>query len=145
MQNQLLTVRAMRYEKLRHNLYSADLRYGKIELKSTHGFSCFFIVEHTDSKEFIKDQALQLLLAGCRNFDFYGKMEPLWHIGFDEADILLFPDSTSETVALTSSWETLDEFVETLQDELSVRPFVPHDFYLLYDDEGIYKEVLRLL
>lgn len=135
----------MRYEKLRHNLYSADLKYGKIELKPMHGFSCFFIVEHTDSKEFIKDQVIQLLLAGCRNFELYGKMKPLWHNGFDEADILLFPNSTSETVALTSGWDTLEEFAETLHDELSLRPFVPHDYYLLYDDSNVYKKVLESL
>ena len=135
----------MRYKKLLPNLYSADLHYGKIELKPTHGFSCFFIIRHTDDKEFIKDQAIQLLLSGCRNFDFYGEMEPMWHICVDEADILLYPDYTSETVALTSGWDNLEEFAEALHDELSLRPFVPHDFYLLYDDEGTYKEVLGLL
>lgn len=134
-----------RYKKLRPNLYSADLFYGKIDLKPGHGFSCFFIVQHTDDKEFIKDQAIQLLLAGCRNFDFYGKMEPIWHLGFDDADILLNPNSTQETVALTSGWDTIDEFVEVLHNEISCRPFVPHDYYLIYDDEETYEDVLRRL
>lgn len=138
-------VTVMQYKKLGLNLYSADVHYGKIDLKSTHRFSCFFIVQHTDDKKFIKDQAIQLLLAGCRNFDFYGKMESLWHSEFDEADILLFPDSTAETVALTSGWETLVEFVDALHAELSLRSFVPHDYYLLYDDAALYKEALRLL
>ena len=72
-------------------------------------------------------------------------MESLWHSEFDEADILLFPDSTAETVALTSGWETLVEFVDALHAELSLRSFVPHDYYLLYDDTALYKEALRLL
>ena len=136
------------YKKLKPNLYSADLHYGKIDLcdlKPGHGFSCFFIVQNTDDRDFIKDQAIQLLLAGCRNFDFYGKMEPIWHLGFDDADIMLNPNSTPETVALTSGWSTIDEFTEVLHNEISCRTFVPHDFYLIYDDKKIYEDVLRRL
>ena len=134
-----------RYEMLRNNLYSADLLYGKIELKPTHRFSCFFIVEHTFDVEFIKDQAMQLLLAGCQEFGFYGKAEAQWHSGVNEADILLHPVSTPETVTLTSGWSDLEEFVDTLNERLSERPFVPHDFYLIYDDEEIYRNVLKRL
>ena len=47
-----------RYRKLRPNLYSADLVYGKIDLKPGHGVSCFFIVQHIDDKEFIKDGSI---------------------------------------------------------------------------------------
>lgn len=135
----------MKYEKLRPNLYGAHLVYGKIDLNPTHRFSCFFIVQHTDDTEFIKKQAMQLLLAGCRNFDFFGKKEPLWHLGFDDVDIMLNPNSTPENVALTSGWSTLDDFVEALDLVISVRPIVPHDTYLLYDDRAIYEEVLRRL
>ena len=126
-------------------MYSADLLYGKIELKPTHRFSCFFIVEHTFDAEFIKDQAMQLLLAGCQEFDFYGKAEPQWHSGVNEAGILLHPVSAPEMVALISGWSDLEEFVDTLNERLSERPFVPHDFYLIYDDEGIYRNVLKML
>lgn len=134
-----------RYEMLRNNLYSTDLLYGKIELKPTHTFSCFFIVEHTFDVEFIKNQAIQLLLAGCQEFDFYGKAEPQWHSGVNEASILLHPVSTPETVTLISRWSDLEEFVDILNERLFERPFVPHDFYLLYDDEGIYRNVLKML
>lgn len=119
--------------------------YGKIELNPTHGFSCFFIVEHIDDKEFIKDQALQLLLSGCRNFDFYGKKKDAWHFGVDEADMMLYPNMTYETVALTSGWVSIEEFVEELHYVLSQRPFLPHDYYLLYDDHEIYQNTLELL
>lgn len=50
----------MKYDKLRSNLYGAHLIYGEIDLNPTHIISCFFIVEHTDDKEFIKKQAMQL-------------------------------------------------------------------------------------
>lgn len=65
----------LRYEKIRPNLYGLDMLYGKIDLKPTHGFSCFFIVEHIEDNDFIKRQAMQLLLAGCRDFNLYGKTE----------------------------------------------------------------------
>lgn len=133
------------YEKLRPNFYSADLVYGKIDLKLTHTFSCFFIVQHVDDKEFIKDQAIQLLLTGGRLFDFYGAKEAIWHLGFDEADILLYPDQQCEDVAMTSGWQTLEEFVEVLGQGLSERPIVPHDYYLFYDDSDTYNEALKLL
>ena len=65
-----------RYKKLRPNLYSADLHYGKIDIRPGHYCSCFFIVQSTDDMEFIRDQGMQLLLAGCRHFDFSGIGEP---------------------------------------------------------------------
>ena len=135
----------MRYEKLRPNLYGTHLKYGKINLNPPHSFSCFFIVQHTDDEDLIEEQARQLLLAGCRNFDFFGKKESLWHLGFDDVDIMLNQDLTPESVALTSGWSTLDDFVEALNLEISVKPTIPHDTYLLYDDRAIYEEVLRRL
>lgn len=35
-----------------------------------HNIQCFFLVEHLCSEKFIKEQALQLLMTPCRNFDF---------------------------------------------------------------------------
>ena len=134
-----------RYNKLRNNLYSADLLYGKIDLNPIRTFSCFFIVEHTYDAVFIKDQVIQLLLAGCQSFDFYGKAEPNWHLGVDEANTLLRLKSAYETNVLISGWSTLEEFADALNDVLSLRPFVPHDFYLIYDDEEIYRSVLKRL
>lgn len=134
-----------RYNKLGNNLYSADLLYGKIELKRTHGFSCFFIVEHTFDAEFIKDQTIQLLLVGCQDFHFYGKAEPHWRLGVDEANTLLFLKSAYETDVSISGWNTLEEFGEALNDVWSLRPLVPYDFYLIYDEEIIYRNVLKRL
>jgi len=75
------------------------------------------------------------LLAGCRNFNFYREKEPICHLGFDDADKLLDPNSTPDTVALPSVWNTIG-FVKVLYNEISCRPCVSHDYYLLYDDEG---------
>ncbi|MDE7246740.1 MAG: hypothetical protein K2N43_02505 [Lachnospiraceae bacterium] len=132
-----------RYNKLRNNFYSADLLYGKIDLNPIHTFFCFFIVEHTFDEEFIKDQAIQLLLAGCQSFDFYGKAELNWYLGVDEANLFLRPKAASETNVLTSGWDTLEEFADALNSVLSMRTIVPHDIYLIYDDEEIYKNVMK--
>lgn len=96
-------------------------------------------------KDFIKKQALQLLVAGCENFNFYGSAESIWHFIVDEVDILLNPDSTSEAVVLTSGWNSINDFVDALVREISVRAFVPHDIYLIYDDEKIFRDVLQRL
>ena len=135
----------MRYQKLRPNLYSADLITGKIDLRPGHGFSCFFIVEHTEDKEFIKDTAIQLLISRCRNFYFYGNKKSVWRLVFDDTNSLLFLDSSPETTAHTSGWNTIEDFAGKLHGELFVRPLIPHDFYLIYDDEAIYREVLEML
>ncbi len=130
-------------KKLRPNLYSDDLIYGKIDLKPRHDFSCFFIVQHMDNKEFIKEQLLQLLLAGCQHYDFYGEMKQIWQLGFAEANTLLFSISAEHNCCDFRT--TVEEFAEALIHAISVRSFVPHDYYLLYDDAGIYEKVIQIL
>ena len=95
--------------------------------------------------EYIKDQAIQLLLSGCRDFYFYGEKETLWHLGFDEVDTFLFPYSTAETVAQSVGYDNLGEFVEALHDAISTRGIIPLDCYLIYDDTEIYHDVLHRL
>lgn len=134
-----------RYERLNNRFYSLDLYYGKTNLKPYRDFYCFFIVEHPCSDEFIHDQALMLLMSQCNNFDFYGAYSKQWDIGFDLVDIQLHPTDDDMGIALTSAWESLDDFVDALELALSVRTFIPYDVYLIYDDETIYKEVLERL
>ena len=134
-----------RYERLNNRFYSLDLYYGKTNLKPYRDFCCFFIVEHPCSDEFIHDQALMLLTSQCNNFDFYGSYSKQWDIGFDLVDLQLHPNDDDMGIALTSAWESLDDFVDALELALSARTFIPYDVYLIYDDEAIYKEVLERL
>ena len=46
---------------------------------------------------------------------------------------------------LTNGWGKLEEFVDVLRQGLSIRSFVPHDYYLFYDDPDIYNQVLKLI
>ena len=135
----------MRYKILGTRFFSAELIRGKIELKPTHSFSCFFIVQHTDDKHFIKEQALQLLLAGCRIFHFFGTYASEWKCGINEARLLAFPVTTSYTTVESSAWDSLDEFIEQLRIALTTRGIVPCDYYLLYDDEKLYQQVLSIV
>lgn len=135
----------MKYEKLRPNFYSAHLYIGEINLKVNHTAHFFFIVEHSNNKEFIHKQALELLVPQCKWFEFYGRYRNEWELGFDEIDIMLHPNDEDEDIALTSSWNDIESFVDTLKFTLSTRSIVPCDIYLLYDDENIYKDVLNRL
>ena len=84
-----------------------DLRTGHITLRPNARTICYFIVENITERDKIKKTAMELLLSGCREFHFYGKQEPLWHLLFDEVDIMINPDSTTEDVALTAGYEVL--------------------------------------
>ncbi len=106
---------------------------------------CLFIVQHIGEKGFINEIARQLLSAGCRSFGFFGRQEPVWHIGFDWADMDMNPDSTYETVALTYGWSELDDLAYVLDEELSSEYSSPCECWLFYDDNALYKDLLRRL
>ena len=130
-------------ESLALNFWGLDLCRGIMDLSKNHGAYCFLIVEHKHDLDFIRKQALSLIVAGCRNLSFYGKEQETWHFETDRADIQMYPDS--ETVALTSGFDNLDEFVHELKTIISARPIVPFSTFLIYDDREIYSEVLKRL
>ncbi len=130
--------------KLRNHFYSMDLHYGKTMLKPYREFHCFFIVDHSCDKDFMRQQALQLLLSQCHNYEFHGTYCREWELAFDEVDIILHPNDGDE-ISLTNSWKDIDAFVDTLELTLSLSSFVPFDVYLIYDDDAIYQAVLNKL
>lgn len=109
-----------------------------------YDFHCFFIVEHTNDKDFIHHEALHLLMSQCRNYEFYGACCREWELGFDEVDIMLHPGDDDD-IALTSAWKDIDAFVDALDFALSLSAAVPFEVYLIYDDEGKYQTVLKKL
>lgn len=134
-----------RYQQLSNNFYSLDLHTGKTNFRTGRNVICFFLVEHPCSEEFIKEQALQLLMTPCRNFDFYGAYSKQWDIGFDLVDIMLHPNDENWDIALTTSWDDFDSFIDALKVAVTSRYLVPCDIYLIYDDKETYKKVLRAL
>lgn len=45
----------------------------------------------------------------------------------------------------TIGYETLEEFVDELQDERHMRTIVPSNYYLIYDDREIYNKVKQMI
>ena len=76
---------------------------------------------------------------------FFGKYSEEWHLAFDLADISVNPDSDEESVAITVSHHTIEDFVDALNEWLSCRGIVPYDFYLIYDDVDLYNQVKTML
>ena len=133
------------YDNIGPNLFALRLGQDAFQPDSSRTFSCFLIVQHTKEPAFIHRFAKDALAAGCRRFDLFGKAEPQWHIGVDEADIeRLQGDISPETIAVTSGTDTIEEFVECLQ--LAMSGFTGReDFYLVYDDEELYREAVSML
>lgn len=132
-------------ERLTENFYGVEMYSGEIDLSKQRASVFFFIVEHTEDENFINKQAVQLLTVRCRDFHFFGNKEPIWHLGFDVADMMMYPDSTTNTVALTSGYESFIEFVDEIKLCINCRYLVPTDIYLVYDDKNIYQKVLHAL
>lgn len=133
-------------EMIYPNLYGIEMRYGKIDIPKGSAINCFFITEHTSDEEYIEEQARDLLLAGSWNFFFLGEHKDIWHELFDMTYVRLllkeFVDEKEEGIA-TIGCDDIDEFAEFIFDSICVRTIVPCVNLLVYDDEIIYKQVLR--
>ncbi len=128
------------FQIIDHNIYGVDLFTGRIAPSNSHCAELFYIVDVTNNEEFIKREALQMLLQfGQTNYFFYGKQRKLWHLVFDETDIML--NSNKETVANTIDCSTLDELIDELKDRKHLRNIVNCDYYLIYDNEEIFEFV----
>ena len=130
-------------ENLGCNTYGINLYSDKITPNKNHSVSIFLIVEHTDDKDIIYKEALQMLVTfGQGDFHFYGKQEPLWHLAFDEIDAQINIDKDfSDTIG----YDKLEEFVEELEDKRHMGTFIHGDHYLIYDDEKIYNKVKQMI
>jgi hypothetical protein len=134
-----------RYERLNSRLIGLSLNYGKVTLNPSHSSTLFYIVEHTEDAEIVNKEAMQMVMqTGVDTVFFYGKKEAVWHFAFDTADIEIYGDKREEVI-LTCSCDSIEDFVDEIKSELSIRTFIPLDCYLIYDDKGIYDDVKRRL
>lgn len=69
-----------------------------------------FCVNAINNVSYIKEVAIELLNRGIRRFNFTGKYRDIWEITFDEADIELHPDNGYDEVALTASYDNIEDF-----------------------------------
>lgn len=133
------------FECLSRNFYGVEIFRGEIDLSKERAIIFFFIVEHTNEKDFIFKQALQLLLAGSRQFIFFGKQKLIWHTAFDKLHMKMFPNNSMDLVAVTSKYETIADFADEIALCIRCKYLVPTDIYLVYDDEETYQSVLKML
>lgn len=133
------------YDRLGPSFCAAELEDSNMVLRDRHPITCFLIVEHTSKEALIRKQVLRLLLANCGWLYFYGRHEPLWHWIADETFVRLHPSSNDETCCCTVDCPDIDDFVNELYLSVSAGSNVPHVTLLLYDDAGIYKDVLERL
>ena len=135
-------------EKLSNQFYGVNLLFGNINLKPKGIWTLYYIVENTTDKEFIEKEAFQTVLlinTDSREFHFYGKQAQLWENAFDLADVAIRPTASDEEVALTIVYRNLDDFIDTLQEEIAEKEFISQNIYLIYDDETLYKYILSKL
>ena len=59
--------------------------------------------------------------------------------------MMLHPDDEDWNIALTTSWDNFDSFIDALELAVTSRYLVPCDIYLIYDDKETYKNTIRAL
>ena len=121
-----------------------DLLSDTLKRPTRQPMICFFIVNKEHDDVFIKQIALEFLDQGTW-YHFYGQHEPRWHWIFDETDIMVYPDSITETVAMTCGYDDFEEFAEEIHSALHEEYFVPTDVLLFYDDELLYSKLKEQL
>ena len=130
-------------EMIRPDIFVIRLGDEIPEIKQEKKFSCFFIVNRMNDKEYIKSLAKRLLRAGCREFSFYGTENSIWHCTVDEEDKELVHDE--EDAVYTFSVKVMDGFLEELHLDISLIYCDYVDRYLFYDDETLYRKVIEKL
>ncbi len=133
-----------RCEKLRENLYSAELLTGSITPVKEHIAQIFYIVNNTNNSEFIENEALQMITQfGKTEYHFCGKHSGLWQKTFHDTALKVYPTESDKVVI--REYESSEKFFDVLSSMLQEKYFVPTDFYLIYDDRVLYKQIVEML
>ena len=133
-----------RCEKLRDNLYGVKLLTGSITPIKEHIALIFYIVNNTDNGEFVENEALQMITQfGKTEYHFCGRHSELWQRIFNDTALKIYP--TDSKTVITRTYESTENFADELREALQEKYFVPTDFYLIYDDEEMYWQVLEML
>lgn len=132
-----------RCEKLRDNLYSAKLLTGSITPVKEHIALIFYIANNTDNGEFVENEALQMITQfGKTEYHFCGRHSELWQRIFNDTALKIYP--TDSKTVITRTYENTENFADKLSIALQEKYFVPTDFYLIYDDEKMYRQVVGM-
>lgn len=132
-----------RCEKLRDNLYGAELLKGSITPVKEHIALIFYIVNNTDNGKFVENEALQMITQfGKTEYHFCGRHSELWQRLFNDTALKIYP--TDSKTVITRTYENTENFADKLSIALQEKYFIPTDFYLIYDDEDMYRQVVGM-
>ena len=132
-----------RCDKLRDNLYGVDLLTGSITPVKEHIALIFYIVNNTDNGEFAENEALQMITQfGKTEYHFCGRHSELWQRIFNNTALKIYPTDSEKVI--TRTYENTENFADELREALQEKYFVPTDFYLIYDDEEMYRQVVGM-
>lgn len=133
------------YEEFLPDFYGMALKDREILPRTDGDAEVFYIVEHSEDEELIKNEARTMLSEiGQICFHFFGRKEPLWHRVFDEEDIFLYSEEREE-VALTCGYQDFEDFIDALECRNVFGMLDLTHSYLIYDDRKIYEEVKKAL
>lgn len=132
-----------RCEKLRDNLYGVKLLTGSITPVKEHIALIFYIVNSTDNGEFVENEALQMITQfGKTEYHFCGRHSELWQRIFNDTALKIYPTDSKKVI--TRTYENTENFADELREALQEKYFVPTDFYLIYDDKEMYRQVVGM-
>lgn len=133
-----------RCEKLRDNLYSAELLTGSITPQKEHLAEIFYIVNRTTDSDIVEKEALQMITQfGKTVYHFCGGQSGSWQKAFCDMAQKIYPADCEKVII--RGYESTEKFADRLNSVLQERYFVPTDFYLIYDDREMYKQVVEML
>ena len=122
-------------------LWGANLYCGEIEVKIGYTLSVYFIVNKTCEQDFIRKTALQFLIDKHISYYFFGKYSNEWITEFEKAAELM----NLKCCPPFQNIETCNELVERIQFESHLRPIVPFEMYIVYDDAELYQRIKDVL
>lgn len=79
---------------------------------------------------------------GKTEYHFCGRHSELWQRIFNDTALKIYPTDSEKVV--TRKHESTEKFADELSLVLQEKYFVPTDFYLIYDDEEMYRQVVGM-
>ena len=122
-------------------VWGANLYCGEIERKSGYDLMIYFIVNKTCEAEYIEKTALQFLLDEHTNYCFFGEFADEWITEFRKVAAL----TNLKHCPPFQKFVTYNEFVEKIKLDLHLRPIVPFEMYIVYDDAELYQKIKEMI
>lgn len=128
-----------RYTQIAPCFFSAEMEYGRVEKQAGHTSSIHLILNRPYEDEYVEKQALAIMLSGAITVSTYGAYAPMWTEKMYETKRLM------RIVNPLAYYEAFTEFCYMLYTDITCRSLVPHNTFLVYDDEDIYHDALKYL